>query len=166
MGPMSSGDGQDPGPGTWAPALFCRYSGFTYEFANLTMNSHCWSQQFSDVWNFPKQIYLNGVLTVLPSSLDLLKLVPGASPRAAAELSSRRSRQPGEPLQITYIGESPKNKRLSPKRRAFFKNIKAFCHIAHDGTFHLANKPEICVFSKNWTLTAKTHVESNFLPKT
>ena len=70
---------------------------------------------------FPKQIYLNGVLTVLPSSLDLLKLVPGASPRAAAELSSRRSRQPGEPLQITYIGESPKNSRLSPKEEPFSK---------------------------------------------
>ena len=104
----------------------------------------------------PKQMYLNGVPTVLPSSLDLLKLVPGASPRAAAELWSRRSRQPGEPLQITYKGESPQNKRLSPNRKAFFKNIKAFCHIAHDGAFHLANKPEICVFSNNWTLTAKT----------
>ena len=37
---------------------------------------------------------------------------------------------------------------------------------ADDGAFHLANKLEICVFSKNWTLTAKTHVESDSLPKT
>ena len=39
---------------------------------------------------------------------------------------------------------------------AFLKIIKAFCHIAHDGTLHLAHQLEICVFSKNSTLTAKT----------
>ena len=49
---------------------------------------------------------------------------------------------------------------------SFLQNIKAFCHIAHDGTLHLANKLEIGVFSKHWTLTAKTHVKSNCLPET
>ena len=50
--------------------------------------------------------------------------------------------------------------------KAFLENIKAFWHITHDGTLHLANQLEIRVSSKNWTLTAKTQVESTFSPKT
>ena len=46
--------------------------------------------------------------------------------------------------------------------KAFLGNIKAFWHIAHDGTLHLANQLEIRVSSKNWTLIAKTQVESTF----
>ena len=50
--------------------------------------------------------------------------------------------------------------------KAFLQNTIAFRYIAHDGSFHLANQLEICVFSKNNTLTAKTQVGSTFLPKT
>ena len=46
--------------------------------------------------------------------------------------------------------------------KASLQNLKAFCHIAHDGTLHLANQLEICVSSKNWTLTAKTHSDLVF----
>ena len=33
--------------------------------------------------------------------------------------------------------------------KAFLEIIKAFCHIAHDGTLHLANQLEKQVFLKN-----------------
>ena len=46
--------------------------------------------------------------------------------------------------------------------KAFLQNIRAFSHIPHDGALHLANQLEICVFSKNWTLTAKTQSDPVF----
>ena len=50
--------------------------------------------------------------------------------------------------------------------KAFLENIKAFLHIAHDGTLHLANKLEICVFLKKLDFDLKTQVKSSFSPKT
>ena len=50
--------------------------------------------------------------------------------------------------------------------KAFLENVKAFWHIAHDGTLHLANQLEICVFLKNWSLAGKNKVKSSFSPET
>ena len=52
------------------------------------------------------------------------------------------------------------------KIKDFLETIQACWHIAHDGTLHLANQLEIRVSAENWTLTAKTQVESTFSPKT